>query len=280
MFEKEKQQSENVLLSEMRILKSVKQTVGGIVALLLMCFFMLSFVLLAIFNLVLFREMPISGLLASAVWLLLILLCVWGLHTYNAGLQHSLICFMGVFSHYHFAAVCRQAEGWDALCFGYKLLGFRFYLLKIKCEGIQTVDWSTGQLSSRLGRDANDWHVVVWYDERQATKGRSWDCFDKYDLGLYIVGPEQAKIEAEKLGNRLVAFLRNADVAAAKKNLPNPILLEEMAAEAVNKHKIYLDGYGEFYYRSTKGHLKRGTKVRGIENRGLSLYVEPIESEA
>ena len=271
---KRKQQSENVLVSEMRIPIPVGQTVGEIVISLLILFF----VLLAIFNLVLFNDIPVIGLLASASCLVLMLLCVWGLCKYNGGARHSLIRLMSFFSRYQFAAVCQQAEGWDALCFGYRFFGRRFYLLKIKCDGIQTVDWNWGQLSDRTGRDANDWHVIVWYNKRLATK-RGWDSFDEHDLGLYIVGPEQEKNKAEELGNRFIEFLRDADVTAAKNNLPSPELLEEMSVVISNK-KLSLDGYGEFYYSSTKGYLKTGTKVRGIERRGLSFYVEPIEPDS
>ena len=273
-MEKGKQQPENVLVSEMRIPKPVWQTVVEII----LSFLILFFVLLAILNLVLFNDMSVVGLLASMAWLVLMLLCVWGLCKYNGGVRHSLIRLLSFFSRYHFAAVCQQAEGWDALCFGYKFFARRFYLLKIKCDGIQTVDWSWGQLSDRAGRDANDWSVVVWYNKRLATK-RGWDSFDEHDLGLYIVGPEQEKIKTEELGNRFIEFLRAADVAAARKNLPSPELLEEMAV-VVSKNKLCIDGYGESNYRSTKGHLKKGTKVRGIEKRGLSFYVEPIESDS
>lgn len=272
----EKQQFGNGVISEMSIAKSTRQFVGEIVATLVMLSFVIFFALLAIFNLVTLPTESIIGSLASLGWLALVLFGVWGLYKFE-GIGHSLIYFVGIFSRYHFAAVCHQTEGWDALCFGYKLFGQRFYLLKIKCDGIRTVDWSTGQASSRSGQDANDWSVVVWYSKKQATKG-SWDSLDKHCHGLYIVSPEQEKTKTEVFGNRFVAFLRSAGVAAAQKNLPRPEILEERSAEVVSKHKIYVDGYGELYYRSTKGWLKKGTKVRGIENRGLSLYVEPIET--
>ena len=74
-------------------------------------------------------------------------------------------------------------------------------------------------------------------------------------------------------------ILRGVGVPAAQKELPEPEVLEERSAEVVSKHEIYVDGYGELSYRSTKGWLTKGTTVRGIENRGLSLYVEPIETE-
>jgi len=278
-LENKTQQSRNIVFSEMRILKSVRQFVGEIVALFLMCSFVLFFGLLALLNLVLFRGESFIGILASVGWLVLVLFGIWGLYKYEGSIRHLLIHLMGIFSRYHFAAVCQQKEGWDTLCFGYKLFGRRFYLLKIKCDGIQTVDWSMGQASGRSGQDANDWSVVVWYGKRQATKG-SWDSFDKHDLGLYIVSPEQEKTKTEEFGNRFVAFLRDAGVPAAQKELPEPEVLEKMSAEVVSKRKIYVDGYGEFDYRSTKGWLKSGTKVRGIENRGLSLYVEPIEPDS
>ncbi|MHC5173694.1 MAG: hypothetical protein ACYSPJ_08110 [Planctomycetota bacterium] len=278
-MEEEKEQSGDVLVSEMSMVKSTRQFVGEIIALFVMFSFVLFFVLLAILTLVLFPGESFIGSLASLGWLALVLCVVWCVCKYEGGgVRHSLRFILGIFSRTHFAAVSRQAEGWDALCFGYKLFGRRFYLLKIKCDGIRTVDWSMGQASGLSGQDANDWSVVVWYGKRQATKG-SWDRFDKHDLGLYLISPGQAKTKTEEFGNRFVAFLRDASVPAAQKELPEPEVLEEMSAEVVNKNKIYVDGYGEFDYRSTKGHLKSGTKVRGIENRGLSLYVEPVEPE-
>lgn len=267
------------MVSEMNMVKSTRQFVGEIVALFVMCSFVLFFVFLAILNLVLLPGESFIGTLASVGWLALVLWGAWGLCKYGGGIQHSLIYFVGIFSRYHFAAICYQTEGWDALCFGYKLLGRRFYLFKIKCDGIRTVDWSMGQASSRCGQDANDWSVVVWYDKRQATKG-SWNSFDKHELGLHILGPEQEKVKAEELGKRFIEFLRNAGVPAAQKELPKPEVLEEMSAVVVSKRKIDVDNYGEFDYRSTKGWLKEGTKVRGIEIRGLSYYVEPIEAES
>jgi len=265
-------------VSEIRIPKSRREFVGGIVALLVTSLFILFFVLLAILNLVLLPGESFIGSLASLGWLVLIVLCIWGLCKFEGGALHALIIIVGIFSRTHFAAVCHQVEGFDALCFGYKLLGMRLYHLKIKCDSIRTVDWSSGQLSDRCGYDANDWSVIVWYDKRHATKGR-WSRFDKYDLGLYLVGSAQEKIKTEEFGNRFIELLRDAGVPAVQKELPNPEILEERSAEVVSKHEIYVDGYGELSYRSTKGWLTKGTKVRGIENRGLSLYVEPIETE-
>jgi hypothetical protein len=274
-----KQQFGGKVLSEMRIPKSARQFVGEIIALLVMSLFVLFFVALAILNLVLLRGESFIGTLASLGWLVLIMLGIWGVYKFGGGIRHALIFILGFSSRYHFAAICHQSEGYDALCFGYKLLGMRLYLIKIKCDGIQTVDWSSGQISDRCGYDANDWSVVVWYDKMQATKG-SWGQYDEHDLGLHIASPEQSKSKTEKFGNKFIALLRDAGVPAAQKELPGSEVLEKMSAEAVNRHKIYVDGYGEFSYRSTKGWLKRGTKVRGIENRGLSLYVEPIELES
>ncbi|MFZ9034108.1 MAG: hypothetical protein ACO21J_09185 [Anaerohalosphaeraceae bacterium] len=272
-----KQQSCGNVVSEMRILKSIRQFVGEIVALFVMSSFVLFFVLLAIFNLVLLKGESYIGILASVGWLALVLWGVWGVYKFE-GIRHSLIFIMGIFSRYHYAAVCHQVEGWDALCFGYKLFGRNFYLLKIKCDGIKTVDWSMGQASSRCGQDAHDWSVVVWYGKRQATKG-TWDSCDEHDLGLYIVSPEQAKVKTEEFGNRFVSFLRDAGVPAAQKELPKPEVLEGKTV-VIKKKKIYIDGYGEFDYSSSTGYLKNGTKVRGIEKRGLSYYVEPIELES
>lgn len=156
---------------------------------------------LAIGNLVSLPLLSLPGG-ASILWLGLVALSLWSL-TQDQGVTAALRSLLSCFGSVHFVEV---AEG--RLRHGFGLLGREFTLQALPGSALASLSWSTGQASSMVGEDMDDWSVVLWFrfDERSGPPA-SWGREE-----LWLLGPQQAKSKADELGLRLVAFLRRQGV--------------------------------------------------------------------
>jgi len=276
----DKTQANDVLISEIDIPKSLRETTFNVAIFSIVVFF----VLLAIFDLLFLSYLPIFDrgqriitTVSSVIWLVFVFFQVRSSCRYDGGVQQFMIKVAGIFALHQFAEIVKQDTGQKVLCFGYQLFRKRFYYLKIQCDGIKTVDWGAGQGS----RGMNDWHVVVRFDKDSATT-LNWASSEKPHFGIYV-GPSLMKDKTEKLGNLLIEFLRNAGVAAAQYD--DSILQGLVGTSGLMTYceftfgKVKL-GEHEYYAHSIKGVIDKDTKVRVVEKRGLTLYVERIEAES
>jgi hypothetical protein len=276
----EKTQANDVLISEMDIPKPASEITIMVVLFSIVVFF----VLLAIFNLLFLSYLPIFNrdqrlitLVSSVIWLVFIFFAVRSSYRYHGGMQQFMINLACVFAPHQFAEIVRQDTGRKVLCFGYQLFRKRFYYLKIQCDGIKTVDWGAGQGS----RGMNDWHIYVWFDKDSATT-LNWASSEKPRFGIYA-GPSLMKDKTEKLGALFIEFLRNAGVTAAQyddttlQGLVGTFGITSCELPPIGKVRL---GEHEYYAHSVKGIIDKDTKVRVVEKRGLTLYVERIEAES
>jgi len=269
----EKTNHSDILLSEMEIPKDWGETV--FVAVIFIIF--LFFVLLAILEIFLFKYMPALAVFLSAIWLIIIFLLVLSACRRDGGVRQFLIKLAGILSFHQFAQIVQKDTSRKVLCFGYKLFGKNFYYLKIQCDGIKTVDWSPGQGS----RGLNDWHLCVWFDKDMATT-LNWTPSDKPRTGIYV-GPSLNKYRTEKLGDLFIEFLHKADVPAAQcdqKTLNRLLGKCCITSSGLSPSGKVTSGESEYYAHSIKGWIEQGAKVRVLETRGLSLYVEPAVTES
>ena len=164
----------------------------------------LLFAVLAVLNLVHWDDSGITSLLASVVWLAILGFSVAGMFESERGFSNFLSNRMEVFASDHFVQLEYDQEE-PLLIIGYRLGKTTRYSLKMKASGITRVGWSAGQGSSRTGQDLDDWSVVLWYEEGAPV-------LDTWNLGLRILGPEQAKEKAEALGQQLLHFLESSGI--------------------------------------------------------------------
>lgn len=166
------------------------------------------FVWLAVDNLADYSRTPWIGIVASVLWLALVVFVivvgVWA----AGGIGPTVIACLGLWSRRQFADVSRAGER-VVIGFGYELFGRRFYYLRLDREQIIKVVMNTGQASSLAGRDVGDWSVVLWYrfgGLAPRTPGY------RGDEEVYIVGPARAREQTAELFGAFVAFLRSAGV--------------------------------------------------------------------
>lgn len=204
----EKSQIDKDFISAMVIPKSLKEIAFEVVLFSIVVFF----TFLATIDILFLIYMPTMSIIASILWLMFIFFQIRGACRESGGIKQYKIRIAGIFAWREFAEISRDSSGRKVLSLGYKLFGKRLYCLKVLCDGIKTVDWSMGQASGITGRDMNDWHVVIWFDEELSTT-LDWTYPSKSKYGLYIIGPSQKKENAVKLGDRLISFLIEAGVS-------------------------------------------------------------------
>ena len=100
---------------------------------------------------------------------------------------------------------------------------------------------------------------------------------------MHIIGSPQKKQNTEKLGNLFIEFLRKADGMGAQYDdmtLNGLVGKSGIASYGFPPHigKVRLDEH-EYYAHSIKGIIDKGAKVRVIEKRGLSLFVERYKTD-
>lgn len=271
--------SESVSLTNDSVISRMEFTtnsLGSIWFYFLLHLIILFFVLVAIFN-ICFLYHSLGVLILSAVWLFIVFAVNCTGYKEEGGMPFWLINRGGEFVRRHFAEVIRDDSGQLLLCFGYQLFGRSFYLLKLKWEGIISVDWGAGQATSMAGRDMKDWHVCLWFHPDSAV----WNGA-AHKIGIYIVGLYQPREMAEVFGDKFIAFLRKAGMDFGP---IDTVSIEEIVGGIgiVSENltpvgKIILDGK-EYPARSWGYFAEKGDKVEILEKRGLLLVAKRTEAE-
>jgi hypothetical protein len=190
--------------------------VGGARALMIGYAIYLGLTSIAIFNVIRFCETPRYALVASIIFLFIAAFGFWCTLHYEGGFKGLFVHFLGHFSSQHFTEivslelVSTDDTPSDRLRFGFVLREKAYYYVELPCSSVSSVEWSTGQASDRVGRDMNDWHVILWYHDTTGAKRLDPDLRSEE---VYIVGRFGPRAEVETLGNRFVEFLRSANVA-------------------------------------------------------------------
>jgi len=163
-------------------------------------------------NLIDHRHSSTTVLICSAFWLLLVgFLVIEPIR--EVGLRQVIWNVLGSLSQDHFAQLAEPREGQKQLLFGFRLLGKTFHSLVIEANGINRIDWGTGQASALAGRDMNDWHVTIWFRVDSICKGRTWDMSSmaaKDKATLYIIGPMGPRPNIEIFGHQFLDLCRRA----------------------------------------------------------------------
>ncbi len=172
--------------------------------------FVLSFVAVAISNLVDHESLPLYAIIASVLWLLFVASHIkWGIQD-DGGLRRFIINRLGNFSAHQFVEIIPQHGDDLILRFGFTLLERDFNHVQIRRAKLASVEWSSGQATSVAGHDMNDWQVGVWYDCKGSK--RWFSASDYREEAGYGVGPEGPKHEAAALGASLVEFFRSGGI--------------------------------------------------------------------
>lgn len=185
---------------ELAVPKPKRAVIGALIG----TSFLLFFILLAIYNLCSGR-----AIIASSCWLLLVGTVLFGFCK-ERGIGQVVVGYLGAFSSKESIQAIPRESGKSEIQFGYRLFGARFQYLRIAADKIAMVHWHTGQLSSRLGRDAGDWSVAVWYEHDDPAKLEKQKWMRHPDLEVYIVGIEGQKEGTGVFGRALVDFLRKS----------------------------------------------------------------------
>lgn len=234
-----------------------------------------SFLVLAIAILLFVRPLPLIALLASLVWITIIVgPLVSGCRKVGAA-QH-LGNVLGNFVRNRFVMVTSANSDERILCFGYRYGSKRHYFLKVRSRGIKSVDWGPGQ--GNIPGEDNDWHVTLWFDAASIEFNG-----EGTDLGIYIVGPSGQKATREAFGSGFIEFLRANQVSLT---LPPAGLLGNMAEVVKPLHPLGTIRVGTEDYpaKPIKRMIETGRKVVIEEIRGTSVFVrqtnEPNNDDA
>ncbi len=232
--------------------------------------------LAAVFHLISARAMSGAPVIASVIWVFFVCMVVRSVCRNEGGIRRFIVNRIGKFAPRQVAEIAGPCNGPMELRFGYDLFHRRFHYLKVRCDGIKTIDWGPGQATSLAGCDMNDWQVAVWFDHDSVVK----PTFSRYDL--YSVGPARPRSGTEALGNQFIAFLRGAGVAVAR---TDPARLRHLAGSQgivshplrpVGKVTLEPDVYAA---HAEGGYIGEGEKVEVVDARGLSLIVRRVAAE-
>jgi hypothetical protein len=199
-----KTMTNRMTLSEMAVPKPRGEIIGAYVLTTAIVFF----VVVGVSNL-----LNRIALIPSIIWLVLVATVVWG-RCRKEGIGKFLTNVQGRFASKHFVEKISEEKVRTEIRFGYQLFGRRYFYLRLPIDKIETVEWRSGQATDMVGRDMNDWHVVLWFDHDDPAKRDKWS--RKPDQDIYIVGPDRRKEDTEAFGLSLVDFLRNAGALLAQ----------------------------------------------------------------
>lgn len=224
-----------------------------------------SFFFVAIANLLFVRPLSPIALLASLVWITIIIgPLVSGCR--SLGTAQHLGNVLGTFLLNRFVEVTSLDSGEPILGFGYRRGSRRHYFLKLRSKGIKSVDWGPGQ-GNVPGKD-NDWNVALWFDVASIEFNG-----EGTTLGIYIVGPSGGRSGREVFGSGFIGFLEANGVHIT---LPPADLLGQAVevVERLNPLGRIKAGAAEYAAHTIRGIVEKGSKVVIEEIRGASIYTK------
>jgi hypothetical protein len=199
---------------------------GGCCGALFVPVFVGGFVALAVDNLAHFSQTHWGAIVASVLWLaLVVFVLVVGVHA-AGGVWASVVGFLGLWASRHFVESARDGDR-TVISFGYWLFGHRFYYLRVEREQVLSVTVNTGQATALAGKDMNDWSVALWYRTLNRPPGVPAVRF--LDDEIHLVGPGCAKEVAAEFFRAFVEFLRAAGVPLEPTEKENEFRVAEAA---------------------------------------------------
>lgn len=168
----------------------------------------LALLSLAIWNVSRFRELPLSATIASVIWIVFTVWCVWTTISMDDGFQRWAIARLGQFGMKHFVWIDRIEGEPPRISTGFRLGRRRFFYYSFPTVKLQKVSWNFGQASARSRQEMADWSVTIWFDPTEP-RSRWWS--DAY-RGQYGFGFQGEKARVAAFGESLVAFLRRTGV--------------------------------------------------------------------
>lgn len=198
----------SVVKTELLIPKERREIIAAIVLSLLIAGFMAATVYLAFHNLINFQ-----GIVPSFLWLLLVGVFFFALFT-EYPLRRLGLNILGLFALKHFLEADSTAAESKTIALGFRFWGRKFYYFKVSPRQIDEVHWSSGQLSSKCGKDMNDWQVALWLAPNSSGSENALDC-------IYLLGQAGAKKEVEAFGLSVVKFLRDAGAKVTAQTVKN-----------------------------------------------------------
>jgi hypothetical protein len=220
--------------------------------------------LICIVNLLFVRPLAPMSLLASLVWIALVVAVTLSGCRKTGRRQYFVNTLAGIVRN-RFAEFASDDCDKPVLSFGYKFGATRHYFLKLRPEGIVSVDWGPGQ-GNTPGWE-NQWNVAMWFDTGSVV-------FDGSDLhlGIFIVGPTGRKAGREAFGAAFIEFLKANDVQIV---LPSRELLGQVGEvigpfRPLGRIRI---GHDEYVAHALKWPIEIGSLVTVEEIRGTVVYV-------
>lgn len=162
------------------------------------------FVAVAVFNLANYDIVPYYATVLSVLWILFVVVGISFAVIEEQGIQRFVTNRIATLSSRHFVEVSSQHAEVLAVRFGFKLFNVQFTQFQIPSTKLVSIAWSAGQATGISGRDADDWHVVVWY-QHKGSRRRTESGYR--EESLHIIGPSSPKANAVETGKQLVAFL-------------------------------------------------------------------------
>ncbi len=163
---------------------------------------------LAIWNLFRFRVLPLSAIIASVIWIVFTVWCVWMSISMDGGVQRWAIARLGQFGMKHFVWIDRVDGEPPRVSTGFRLGQRRYFYYSFPATELRKVSWSFGQASAMSQQELADWSVTISFHSTEP-RSRWWDDFYRGQYGFGFQG-EKARITA--FGESLVAFLRRTGV--------------------------------------------------------------------
>ncbi len=200
--------SERVTTLELRVPKTLREEVGAVVGTIMLTAFVVFFVWLAIYDL-----LNSVAYIPSILWLALVGTIIFGFLK-EFGPKQVLIEVMGFFAPKQFIWTVPRDDTTKEIHYGFQVFGHRFSYWKIPADKITEVYWNTGQTTHQVGRDMNDWSVVVWYEHNDPAKTLKREKYSKNpDQELYLIGPPGKKEDTTAFGHSLLDLLRKSGVS-------------------------------------------------------------------
>jgi hypothetical protein len=164
----------------------------------------------AIWNLAHPQMVSTPELIAGLVWLALCALQV-GSFLVFLGIEKSVLLFLQIWSQDRYLCVLNDDYKGQRLWSGFRFLGLTFRVLEVPVSGVQSLAWSLGQASSRMGKDMDDWMVFFTLSTESVIYQTGYRCVN--ETSYYFTGLGGSKQKMESDVECLVEFLKAQDVS-------------------------------------------------------------------